>query len=113
MVVDNLISTLGRLGYPVIKQGSLPPDVSYPDHFLTYWNNSSDGESYYDNEEGAAIWSFSVNSYSVDEPQSILMDAKRELKQEGFIVTGFGHDVASDEATHTGRGITALYREQL
>ena len=31
------------------------------------------------------------------------------LKAAGWIVSGRGYDVASDEPTHTGRGFDALY----
>jgi len=114
MVVDNLINELSKLNYPVFKQGSLLPDEPYPDHFFTYWNNSADGDSYYCNDESAIIWNYSVNFYSVDDllVDSKLMEAKKLLKQAGFIVTGAGYDVASDEVTHSGRGIPVLYREQ-
>jgi hypothetical protein len=115
MVVDNLINELSKLGYPVKKQGSLLPDEAYPDHFFTYWNNSADGDSYYCNDESAVIWNYSINFYSVDEllVDSKLLEAKKLLKDAGFVVTGAGYDVASDEVTHSGRGIIALYREQL
>lgn len=111
MVVDKLIETLSSLGYPVKKQGSMLPDEPYPDHFFTYWNNSSDGTSYYSNAEGAIVWNYSINFYSVDDPISTLMEAKALLQGAGFIVSGGGYDVMSDESTHTGRGIIALYRE--
>lgn len=113
MVVDKLINTLSKLNYPVKKQGSLLPDEPYPDHFFTYWNNSADGSSYYSNDEGAIIWNFSVNFYSVNDPIEKLLEAKTLLRQAGFIVAGAGYDVASDEPTHTGRGMTVLYREKL
>lgn len=115
MVVDNLITELNKLGYPVFKQGSLLPDEPYPDHFFTYWNNASDGDGYYSNNESAIIWNYSVNFYSVDEllVDSKLLEAKTLLKQAGFIVGGAGYDLASDEPTHTGRGIMALYREKI
>ena len=115
MVVYKLLEELEKLGYPVFKQGSLTPDQPYPDHFFTYWNDSADGESFYSNNESAIIWNYSVNFYSVDEllVTSKLMEAKVLLRQAGFIVAGAGHDLASDEPTHTGRGITALYRENV
>lgn len=115
MVVDNLIDELKSSGYPVIKQGSLLPEDDYPDHFFTYWNNSADGTGFYNNDESGAIWNFSISFYSVDEGLlvSVLLEAKKNLRQAGFIVAGAGHDVASDEATHTGRGMTVLYREKL
>ena len=37
--------------------------------------------------------------------------AKSLLKAAGFVIRGAGYSVMSDEPTHTGRGITVLYRE--
>lgn len=112
---DLLISTLEALGYPVTLQGSYAPEQSYPDSFFTYWNNASDGQSFYSNQEGAILWNYSVNFYSVDPllTNTKLLEAKALLKAQGFIVTGAGYSVASDEPTHTGRGITVLYRQKL
>ena len=109
---DTLISILETLGYPVYLQGSLLPDEPYPDSFFTFWNDSSDGISYYNNEETAIVWSYSVNFYS-NNPTLVntkLLEAKGLLKAQGFIVSGAGYSVMSDEPTHTGRGITVLYR---
>lgn len=111
---DLLISTLEALGYPVKLQGSLLPKEPYPDHFFTYWNDSADGASYYSNNEGAISWSYSLNFYSIDPVlvNTKLLEAKKLLKSAGFIVSGAGYDVASDEETHTGRGISLLYRQE-
>lgn len=111
---DLLISTLLPLGNPVKLQGSLLPAEPYPDHFFTFWNDSADGSSFYSNTEGAIVWQYSVNFYSVDPllVNSKLLEAKRLLKAAGFIVHGAGYDVMSDEPTHTGRGITVLYRQE-
>lgn len=111
---DLLINTLEALGYPVRLQGSLLPDESYPDHFFTFWNDSADGTSYYSNNEGAIVWAYSVNFYSNDPliVNTKLLEAKQLLKDAGFIVTGAGYDIPSDEPTHTGRGIEALYRQK-
>lgn len=116
---DKLISTLEALGYPVLMQGSLLPEQPYPSHFFTFWNDAADGSSFYDNDENVIVWDYSVNFYSVDPVLvsnmfKIIEDtptAKSVLKEAGFIVSGAGYSVASDEATHTGRGITVLYRE--
>jgi hypothetical protein len=111
---DLLISIItDAFGFPMMLQGSLSPNEDYPPHFFTYWNDSSDGESFHDNKEGAIIWAYSLNFYSTDPEKvySVLMEAKAKLKAAGFIVTGGGHSVPSDEPTHTGRGIAVLYRE--
>ena len=117
---DLLISTLGALGYPVRLQGSLLKDEPYPDSFFTFWNNESDGDSFYSNTEGAILWDYELNFYSTD---VVLVNnmfkiikgtptAKSLLKEAGFIISGAGYDVASDEPTHTGRGINLLYRQE-
>lgn len=118
---DLLISTLEALGYPVKRQGSFAPHEKYPNHFFTFWNDASEGAGYYSNTEGAIVWQYSVNFYSVS-PELVsnmfklkegTETAKSLLKAAGFIVSGAGYGVASDEPTHTGRGITVLYREKL
>ena len=43
---------------------------------------------------------------SGDQPKAI-----EALRAAGWVITGAGHAVASDEATHTGRGFTAVYLE--
>lgn len=107
---DLLITTLTSLGYPIFLQGSLSEEDVYPESFFTFWNNYSDGSEFYDNEEHACIWDFDLNFYSSD-PELVntkLLEAKTLLKAQGFIVTGRGYDVVSDEPTHTGRGINVV-----
>lgn len=111
---DLLISVLETLGYPVKLQGSLLPDETYPTSFFTFWNDSADGTSFYSNNEGAILWAYSLNFYSNDPllVNTKLLEAKKLLKNTGFIVNGAGYDVPSDEPTHTGRGISLLYRQE-
>lgn len=102
-----LIKTLEQFGYPVIQQGSLNEDEQYPETFFTFWNNSTDENSHYDNKPNNYAWDFDLNVYS-NNPEtvnSLLLEAKEKLIEAGFIVNGKGYDVASDEPTHTGRGI--------
>lgn len=111
---DLLIETLGGIIPEVYRQGSMAQDATYPDEFFTYWNDSSDGDSFFDNTETAIVWSFTVCCYGT-KPSRVydkLMQAKEALKQKGFIVTGGGYDVMSDEASHIGRGIDVYFREQ-
>ena len=109
-----LIKTLEVFGYPVYLQGTLSKDEPYPDSFFTFWNNDSYDGNHYDNTPVGYVWDFDVNFYSTDPAlvNSKLIEAKTKLKQQGFIVSGKGYDVASDEPTHTGRGINVLKEER-
>lgn len=111
---DLLIQLLETFGYPVRLQGSIQENEAYPDSFFTFWTNDSYDGNHYDNEPISCIWYFDINFYSTDPAlvNSILLEAKTLLKQNGFIISGKGYDVASDEPTHTGRGINAYIIEQ-
>jgi hypothetical protein len=104
---------LESFGYPVFLQGSLTEDDPYPESFFTFWNNDSYDGSHYDNDVIYYVWNFDVNFYSTDPAlvSAMLLEAKAVLKSNGFIVNGKGYDVATDEPTHTGRGINALIIE--
>lgn len=111
-----LINTLvNEFHLPVYLQGSLSADDEYPAAFFTFWNNYSDDDAFYDNTESDVIWNFDLNYYSNDPASvnSVLLEAKRLLKSVGFIPDGSGHDVLSDEPTHTGRGMTLLFIQKV
>lgn len=110
---DKLIEILETFGYPVLRQGSLASDEDYPENFFTFWNNDSPDHSHYDNAEHGTDWDFDVNFYSTDPEKTyaVLRDARIRLKKEKWIIPGKGHDVGSDEITHTGRGIRVYYLE--
>ena len=110
---DKLIQILSTFGYPVYRQGSMSNDAVYPDSFFTFWNNQSLDHSYYDNTVYGTVWDYDINFYS-NNPEltfSKLLEAKTLLKQNGWVVPGKGHDVMSDEPSHSGRGISALFLE--
>lgn len=111
---DALIALLETFGYPVRLQGSLAEHEQYPDSFFTFWNNDSTDGSHYDNDAINYIWDFDVNFYSTNPTlvNTVLLDAKTLLKNNGWIISGKGYDVATDEPTHTGRGINAIYIER-
>lgn len=116
MDVKNLLyeTLFNKFGFEVIPQGSLKDGDPYPDNFFTYWNNQTLGSDFFDNEERATVWDFDLNFYTNDflTCDTVLLQAKDELKKVGFTVTGKGYDVASDEKTHVGRGIQLLYFER-
>ena len=111
---EQLINLLKSFGYPVLLQGSISENEPYPESFFTFWNNDTFDGSHYDNDAIAYIWDFDVNFYSTNPTlvNTTLLNAKAILKQNGWIVGGKGYDVPSDEPTHTGRGINALYIER-
>ncbi len=109
-----LIDTLKPLGFPIKKQGALNENEPYPESFFTFWNNDSFDSGFYDNKEHKTEWNFDLNFYSIDPElvEEMIIKAKEKLKEAGFIVSGKGHDVASDEPAHTGRGINVLIVEK-
>lgn len=109
-----LINTLLTLGYPVKLQGSIEELEAYPDSFFTIWENDSYDGNHYDNKPISTIGNFDVNFYSIDPAlvNTKLLEAKTELKKVGFVISGKGYDVPSDEPTHTGRGMNALKIEK-
>ena len=114
-VLNTLHDTLAGFGLPIYLQGSMADDEPYPDAFYTYYNNDSTGTRYYDDTENAVVWDFDVNAYATnpDTAQQMLMDARNALRAIGYICAGAGYDIISDEPTHTGRGINAIYVERV
>lgn len=112
---DTLISILETFGYPVRLQGTLAEDEQYPDSFFTFWNNDSSDACHYDNKTHAWVWDFGVYFYSTDPAltNSALEEARQLLILTGWIISGKGYDVATDEPTHTGRGINVMYRQRI
>ncbi len=109
---DKLIEVLESEGIPVIRQGSMTENEEYPQKFFTFWNPECE-EIHYNNESRFELVTFEVNFYSTDpeEIYEIMKKTRRKLREKGFTVIDPGHDVESDEATHTGRGMTVNYRE--
>lgn len=111
---DLLLQLLNSFGFPVMLQGSLGENDAYPDHFFTFWERPSYDGVHYDNNATTCIYDYDVNFYSnnPDYPYKYIKDAKKLLQANGFMLSGNGYGVASDEPTHTGRGIRALYEER-
>ena len=110
---DRLIEILEGFDYPVIRQGSLNENDKYPKSFFTFWNPDSSDNAHYDNSEYGIRWEFDVNFYSTDPllTYTVLEQARVALKADGWIISGRGFDIDSDQATHTGRQIRAYYLE--
>lgn len=108
---DALITLLEKYKLPVIRQGSLAEDATYPETFITFWNREENGFSYYDNDCLLSTSDFEINVYSSNPntTYSLLRTIKADLKAAGWSVNPFGYDVASDEITHTGRGMRVSF----
>lgn len=112
---DKLTSVLESLKYPYFQQGTMNKEEGYPDSYFTFKNMSTSGDGFYNNEEHKTIWLFIVAFYSnnPDLVEKELLNAKKKLKENGFIASGKGYDVDSDEPTQTGRGIAVKIIENL
>lgn len=108
---DILISLLESFKYPVRRQGSLGEAEEYPATFITFWSPSEESQSAYDNAVATLVYEYDVNVYS-DAPgttYSLLEEIKDLLETNGWQIPDRGHDLQSDEASHTGRGITVTF----
>ena len=107
----NVLNTTFDSAYPIFLQGTYAQDEPYPAAFFTFWNNSTRDFDTFDNETIGYVWDFDVNFYATDPTlvNTVLETAKAALKNAGWLISGVGYDVASDEPTHTGRGMNALY----
>ena len=110
-MIDALITILETFKVPVYRQGAMSADVEYPETFITFWNNTSEDHAHYDNDDYGTNWNFNVYVYSSDPEQvyTLIDNIRSAAKAAGWIPTSKGFDVASDEATHIGRGIELLY----
>lgn len=110
----NILEGLNTPALPVILQGSLAPNQTYPPAFFTFDNIETPSASHYDNKAHAYIWRFTVYFYATDPDlvASELQAAIDALMAAGWIIDGKGYDVPSDEVTHTGRAFEADFVER-
>lgn len=108
---DSLVLILESFGFPVRRQGSFAANEAYPDTFFTFWSPDESEHSAYDNDTEIVGYQFQVNVYSTSPARaySLLSSARVALKAEGWIIGTRGYDAASDEPTHTGRGMIVYY----
>lgn len=103
-----LIELLETLGYPVFLQGTINSEEDYPDSFFTFWNFQTPEAAFYDDNAHRAVWGFWVYFYSIDPllVETVTENARKLLKQNGWIPQGKPSDIAVDKPTHTGSFFT-------
>lgn len=102
-VVDSLVSNLQSLNYPVFLQGTFS-GAEYPDSFITYIVNSSNDRAHFDDKTTSWAWNITVIFYSkIPELLFTVPETIRQtLKTAGFIPTGKGYNIFSDDPNFTG-----------
>ncbi|MEE6208271.1 MAG: hypothetical protein VZR95_09490 [Alphaproteobacteria bacterium] len=113
---EQFIALLQTFGLPIFLQGSLNKDSAYPSSFFTYWNDTTEDNAHYDNDTIAFNWQFTIYYYTQNENAAqmdgVFLQIRNLFKQNGWIMTGVGYDVPSDEPTHVGRAIDVYYIQQ-
>lgn len=96
---------------PIFRQGSLGEAEVYPETFCTFWGSSEAEATAYDNDTATVVWNYQANAYSTSPATvySLTNTMRARFKANGWQTPDRGHDVASDEKTHTGRGINVTY----
>ena len=107
-VDDIIIKTLSD--YKCYRQGSAPKEL--PNLFITFWENESRDLKHYDNEPISTVHNFDINVYGtkISEVYNTLEICIELLKNKGFIISGKGHDIPSDNSNYRSRGIEVIYQ---
>ena len=108
---DELLTILDSFEYPVFRQGSLSQNQTYPSTFITFWERPADDLAFYDDENHAVFYTYDVNVYATSPAlcYQLLRDVIAALKTADWVTLDRGHDIASDEVTHRGRGAQVGY----
>jgi hypothetical protein len=102
-VVNLLCNTIATLNFPYFLQGTFS-GAEYPDSFITYIINSSDDRAHYDDNATSWTWNATVIFYTRDPELLATVPAliRSTLKNAGFIPTGKGYNIFSDDPNFTG-----------
>lgn len=112
-VVDSLVSLLESLNYPVFLQGTFSGDA-YPDSFITYMINSSSDRAHFDDDVTSWTWDATVIFYTKNPTLlfSVPETIRTTLKNAGFIPSGKGYNIFSDDPNFTGWTNDYLYLDK-
>lgn len=113
---DLLISILNTICPDnIFLQGTINPDVAYPDRFITFFTTDSEYNAFYDNDANRTDWWVKVIFYTNNpaDMRTYPTQIISALKNAGFIPQNAGIDVISDVQTHTGWAMDFIYPEKL
>ena len=98
-----LIETLKKVGYEVIKQGTIEVDEECPRAFFTYWNWDSPRYEYYDNKHHSVTYYYQIQFFSDDiKIVDVAMNKAVELlENNGFNIDEEPTDTYSDIPNYT------------
>lgn len=104
-----LIEILEKVGYEVIKQGTIEANEECPRAFFTYWNWESPRDEYYDNRHHSIIYYYQIQFFSDDiKIVDVAMNKAVELlENNGFNIDEEPTDTYSDIPNHTGKYLEA------
>ncbi len=111
---DSLYRMLESICSEVYQQGAFTNNESYPDDFFTVWNDDTQFADYYSNSPRACVWSFTINSYSTspERARKMITAAQELLVSNGWLIVRSGYDAYSGSPHHTGKTITAHFKEK-
>lgn len=106
-----LLNVLNTFVFPVFLHGSLDINEPFPSSFFTFQVLDSPDKYQFDDAPTKTAWEYQVIFYS-DDPHKVEQyseQSRTALKAAGFIPQGKGHDIPSEEPTHTGWINTYFY----
>lgn len=106
---DLLIEILEKVGYEVIKQGTIEADEECPRSFFTYWNWDSPRNEHYDNKYHSVTYYYQIQFFSDDiKIVDVAMNKAVELlENNGFNIDEEPTDTYSDIPNYTGKYLEA------
>ena len=113
-MIDVLLQTLEKTGFPVYLQGTIAQEKEYDESFITYQITDSPLQDFLDDDATGTQWEINVIFYTsrADLLYSAPADIFAQLKAAGFIPQGKGFNIPSDEPTCNGYGNDFLYYER-
>ncbi len=109
-----LINILSTYNENVYLQGTIEPEETLPDAFITFRQIDSDTQLSFDNEDALTTYTFNVNFYSTDPEQvnTTPQLIRKELKKYGFIPHGKGYDLMTQNVNYTAWALEFDYIER-